>query len=100
MDESADFGVSWVAHCVQQPKVIDEAIKLSNETFVKDKRIVDVEIDLCAKLVVEPSVISEAGQLVQRTSLGKNTYDIMIYQLAVGGYESFFKQELLKFYEN
>ena len=40
VDKSADFGLEWIGHCVQQDKVIKESVILSEKTFVKDKDVV------------------------------------------------------------
>lgn len=51
MKDSAQFGVSWIQHCVMQQKVIDESVDLSYRTFIETPDVRDAAKDICIWIV-------------------------------------------------
>ena len=90
VEKSAEFGSKWIENCVMEQKVIDEAVKVSQKTFIDTPEVVTASYELTCWLVQQPKAQEIAAAAVERTFFSKYTFDIAMWQLSCAFFGAFF----------
>lgn len=64
--------------------MIENSVSLSNNVFVKSPEVVNAAADYCVWFASQEQAQLLSGHLVQEAGLSKHTFDIMMWQIAVG----------------
>jgi hypothetical protein len=90
VEKSSEFGVKWIEHCVMQQKVIDEAVKVSQKSFIETPEVVQASYEMTCWLVQQRKAAELATKAVERTFFTKYTYDIAMWQVTCAFFGAFF----------